>query len=444
MKDFFELANSQDLLADSGPRNLRRLTKAKLLDFADEASFSMLSSASKAFSHFGFSANESLSGGSNSCVAVDCRVHRADDMARFAVLYADHVVIRNLFLGYTPRSGVDFLRQQIAGDIAVMRRLEPLIRKGVVSIAPPVVALCADCSQHFSQEQHRITLALESAADELLSRFMPRMSVTRDSHGCLEVRGPAELVAHGTQFFYPKKGSAFRGRLTRSLRESLVRAHLIDPMIQDVYSHLLNSRHDGLNYLTDRELDLTVIQELGGADTKPIQKALVSGLSHAVPVVRHATIETLLQLREKEGEAFAVYREAVAAVLRSADLTSPSAIKEAFAEKIRPELANIDMAVSNARKLSKRGLFQEIGVDTAAISIGLVLGSVQPTLGALLAALGGISALRTAVQKVTDVASEPPIARANCFYFLWKIRNESGGLRPHPPGDPHGNAFRAG
>jgi hypothetical protein len=443
MDDFFELASSRDLLDSNGPKNIGHLRKADLLDFAVEAAFSGLSKTNAEPSDFDFSANGSLSGASSSCVMIDCRVQRADDMARFAALYADHVVIRNPFANYTPRNRVEYLRREIAGDIAVMARLKPLIRKGIVIVAPPVVALCAECSRHFKREQTRIFSALEGAGDELLSRFMPRLSVGRHDSGCIGVSGPDELVAHGQQFFYPGKESVFRGRLTRARRESLVRDFLIGPLIEDVYAHLLHSRHGGFNYLTDRELDLTVIRELGGPDVRSIQKALVTGLSHSVPVIKNASIQTLVELREKEGEAFAVYREAVAAVLREADLTSPATIREAFADRIRPELANIDMAASSAKKLSRRSLFREIGVDTAAISIGMMLGSVKPTLGAVLAALGGLSALQTVAQKVTDIANEPPIARANSFYFLWKVRNASRGLRGHPSDQHHGSAATA-
>jgi hypothetical protein len=442
MDDFFELARSRDLLTPNGLRNIQKLRKADLLDFAIEASMALTSRGNDVGSGFDFSANDSLSGGSTSCVAIDCRVQRADDLARFAALYADHVVIRNPFAGYGSQNRVDYLRHEIAGDIAVMARLRPLIRKGFVRVAPPFAVTCAACSRHFKREQQRIFSSLERAGEELLSQFMPRISVERDECGCIEVRGPDALVQHGQRYFHPSKNSIFQGRLTRSRRESLVRERLIAPMIDDVYTHLLHSRHGGLNYLTDRELDLTVIRQLGGEEVSSIQRALVTGLSHAVPVVRNAPVQALLDLREKEGEAFAVYREAVASVLRDADLSSPATIKEAFAKKIRPELANIDMAVSSARKLFKRGLAQEIGVESAAISIGMMLGSVKPTLGAVLTALGGIGALRTVVQKVTDVATEPPVARENSFYFLWKVRDRVSDVTDRDPASGHAHGLR--
>jgi hypothetical protein len=103
MSDFFELARSLNLLSEQTGNRLSRLRKTKLLDFAFEASFALPRRGHAENLGFEFMANTSLSGGAQPCNETTCRVNRADHLARFAALYADHVVIPNLFAEYSKR-----------------------------------------------------------------------------------------------------------------------------------------------------------------------------------------------------------------------------------------------------------------------------------------------------------------------------------------------------
>jgi hypothetical protein len=400
--------------------------KSSLLDFAIESSFSVPMPVHGSVPHFGFMANTPLSGGPSPCSEIDCRIARVDTLARFTALYADHVAIRNPFADYTPGMPVSILRQRLAGDMAVMLRLEPLVRAGLVTVTPPVVAMCARCSAIFAAQHDSLSEAIDSAADRLLEQYMSRVVVKREPSGCVGVYGPEEFIVHGAQFFQTPPESVFSGRLTRGRKERLVRA-LISPLLEDVYRHHVHSRHTGFNYLTDRELDLTVIRSVGGPAVKPIDRALMRGLSHTLPVVMRMPIQEILRLREEEAESFAVYRHAISSIVREADLTTKDAIEEAFQSKVMPEIAKIDLAVKNAQKIAGRGIKHEIGISAAAVSIGMLVGTVQPTIGAVLAALGGLGAVKTIVEKAVVASSPPPVIRENSFYFLWQLQRPKQG-----------------
>jgi hypothetical protein len=170
---------------------------------------------------------------------------------------------------------------------------------------------------------------------------------------------------------------------------------------------------------------LAVIRSIGGRAVRPFDRALVQGLAHTVPVVANTNISDILRVRKAEGEAFAVYRNAVSAVLREADLSTADAVKDAFMTRIYPELAKLELTARNARRISRRAAAQEIAISMAAVTIGLLVGAVQPTLGAVLTALGGVNAMRTVVDKTADMMGEPKLVRENSFYFLWKLRQRA-------------------
>lgn len=426
MKDIFDIARTRGFIRDDAYLASIPGRKSKLLDFTIEAAFSVPMMPRGAAGGFGFMANTALSGGHFPCSDISCRIEHSDLLARFAALYSDHVVIRNPFVEYSPNTPIEILRQRLAGDLAVLQRLKPMLRAGLISYAMPVLPMCAECSQLFDAEQDKLHAAMEEASDRLLDRFMGRLTICRAKSGYVAVSGPEDFIVHGTQYFGTPAGSQFAGRLTAKRKEELVRS-IIGPVLDDVYRHRITSRHTGFSYLTDRELDLTVIRSIGGPAIKPINRSLIDGLAHTIPIILQTPLSDILKLRAEEGESFAVYRHAVASVIREADLTTRGSIEDAFQSKILPELSKIDLAVRNVRKIASRGIRNDLTIGAAGVSIGLLVGSVQPALGAVLAALGGVSAVRSLAERAISAVSEPPLIRDNSFYFLWRLARQSKG-----------------
>jgi hypothetical protein len=420
MRGFFELAESKGFLGPSGVAGLSQ-RKSRLLDFTIEAAFSLPMQRHGINPGFGYVANTPTSGGFFPCSELECRFQHADRLARFAALYADHVVIHNPFTNYSPRLPVDIVRQRLAGDLIVLNHLRPLIDRGIVTAVAPAIPLCESCSRRFGEESEALRRSLDDTLDLLLERYMQKLRFTRDGTDKVLIEGPPELVTHGSQVYIIPRSSSYYGRLTPKKKRRLA-ATLITPLLEDVYTHQMHSRHTSLNYLTDRELDLAIVRAMGSKALRQIDSAITRGLSHAVPVVANIPIEDVLLLRDAEPEAFQVYRNALSRIVREANLSSPEAIEDAFQSQIAPELARLDMSVRNARKVARRQLTTEALVTTVAVSIGLLLGTVEPVAGAVLVALGGLEAMKSAGQKLVDSVAEPAIVRENSFYFLWRMK----------------------
>ena len=427
MKQFFDLLRSKGL---EGPESLNTIAgwrKRQLLDFVGEAYRTLPRVAETTNSRFGFLANTSLSGGPHPCFDLECRVARADEMARFAVLYADQVLIRDPFEPYFYPHGVNYLRRNLAADIAVLQHLKPLMLSGVVGVAQTSFALCSHHAAEADRENAAIEEKLRGVERNLRKAYLRQLKFEYRKTGYVRITGPEHLITHGQQAIGPLKRSDALGRhgVKGRVRHALFN-QLLQPVFDDVVLHDHYLHHYDYRYLTNRDLDAAVIEAVGNEEAKAASRAIVSGLSHSLPILAQVDLDTMLKLRDKEREAFVVYRDSLNELLEKADLSTPCAIREAFQDVVRPELARVDAAVSNARTFTKSTIAKEVVVNAGLVSIGLFVGLVEPTLGAVTALFGGTQMIRKVGTAAYDLAvAEPRAARANRFYFLWKLQEQS-------------------
>lgn len=203
---------------------------------------------------------------------------------------------------------------------------------------------------------------------------------------------------------------------------------LTQPIVDDLLMQNLYAIQ-GFHYLTDREIDFEVLAAVNDPVTTENSHALLSGLSHTVPLIRDATISSLVKLRCNEGEAFRVYRDKLNNVLR--DLQSESTltearVRQAFQNAIEPELNKMDRVVRENKRLLIGQLRQDMVFGAGAVSVGLFSGLLPSTVGQVFAALGGFKIVTGMLEKTNELVKEPSDVRKNSCYFLWKA---SGGKR---------------
>jgi hypothetical protein len=426
MEDFFEFLSREGFCPARLHKTIASGNKTKLLDFVQEVEYTLPYVRQRTSSRFGFLANTSLSGGPYPCHDAGCRLAKADELARFAALYADEILIRDPFGNYGSEWSLDMLQENLAGDLAVLWSLSPLLNEGVLGVAASRFAYCADHAAEAKDHNGEVSRKLYDAAFDLEQEYLS--ALTFEYHGetqLMEVRGPDHLVPHGCFFVGPMSPKVLTkaGRVRKSARrkvfyKSVIGSTLDDIIMQDLYGH--DYRY---NYLTDRALDARLISALSGDEVTSLSEALMRGLNHSVPVIESASIEGLLRLRKEEEPAFRVYRDAVTQVLRDADLTTLSKVEEAFSDAIQPELNKIDLAVHNSRRLLTRGMKRDVVVSAGVVSVGLGLGFIQPAIGAVLAALGGGKLVTDLGKAGYDaLRPEPASIRENGFFFLWKLK----------------------
>lgn len=426
MREFFDLLRQRGLSPERMEATLTRSSRTQMLDLVEEIRFTLPYTLIADAGRHSFVANTSLSGGPFPCRHVDCRREKADDLARFAALYADRVLIRDPYSLYNGRDWYDnVLRTCLAGDFLVFFYLEPLFENGLLGVGSPVLPYS---ESHHSQERD-VSHTLQRFNTWLRDKYLDEIEFQYDkSTGLIVVEGPEFIVPHGKQFWGPCKEDVLtqRGAVRKRVKKGIFEDNLVGPAVRDITEQGAYARHSHYTYLTDGDLDADLISSITDEKIHPTVKAVIKGLSHAVPVVASTDLRSLLRLREEEAEAFRVYRDSVSRVLQNADLTSERRIEEAFADAIQPELNRIDLAVRNSRKLFSDHLTRDFIVGAGMISIGFSIGAVQPTAGALFAAAGGVKSAYELGKRVYDAArSDTSEIRNNSFYYLWQLRQNS-------------------
>jgi hypothetical protein len=159
-------------------------------------------------------------------------------------------------------------------------------------------------------------------------------------------------------------------------------------------------------------------------------RVAVDALSHPLPFVDDVPIERILKVRQQEGEAFLVYRDAVRKLLSAADAKTSKELREAFDDEIRPELNKIDLTLKNTRKALSRGTLVDAAIVFASVSIAAFSGLLPPTLGLppgvldVGAALGGWQGARGLVSKLSSRRTTPKDVADNKYAFLWRMQAE--------------------
>jgi hypothetical protein len=448
ISEYFEFLERVGISADELAVPIHDMSGMDVLEFVSDCNRFAPHDTHSSSSFFDFVANSSLSGGDFPCQMVPCRIERADHLARYAALYANRVVIPDPFEKYgltlqnlgkrrLRKEALESLRTEIIGDLAILYHLRPLLESGHIVLASAPWHFCAACYERVTgRPQEELPAKLKKVFDAYLSLLAGRTRVKwkKGKWYSVAVEGYPTLAPHDLNTLIQVKNA-------RKLRESVADAsghnpikledavahaaarHLAqeltdDSAVQDLYGSGL-----GLNYLTDREVDLTAAGEARSAGRDAA--ALAKGLGHALPFVEQVPLERLLRLRNVEGDAFEVYRAALKKIVSELRDRPAGEISEAVSDIINPELAKIDMVFKKSKKLLKDSLVRDTIYATGFVTVGLTAGILPTNVGQIVAGVGGLTKVGSMLTSASKLLQEPEEVRGERFYFLWRMRNLS-------------------
>jgi len=432
MHALFEYLARRDLNPRSAPPRIARWNNRALIKFLSDAEEIVRESWSFRESKFSFVANSSLSGGTRPCSSQSCRLKHADRLGRFAVLYGDQVTIQNPLMEVRevgPRL-LEWNRDVVLGSLQVLWHLRPLIDAGFVAIVNPAIHFCED---HLPDIVKSGTL--DQISEELTRQYYGQMTITPTAQpGGYSLSGPESLLEHPTVTFYatdhPRK-TALRllrrgtGEVSEDVRRSLVQ-HMVRPILLDIiHQHVLGADY-GARYVTDRDVDFLALRQTVEPDLREVSRALAEGLSHSVPTLEQLPLKDLLRLRHDEGEVFRVYRDALARVLQEITPADSGRVRQAFQDRVLPELNKIDALVANEQKRLRRSAAIDLMLGFAAVSLCLFPGLLTAEAGRLLAEVAGGTYAGRGIRRLAGLPTEPEDkVRDRAYYFLWRAREEA-------------------
>jgi len=356
-------------------------------------------------------------------------MRHADRLGRFAALYGDQVTIQNPLMMRGLADSLSWNRIIMLGSLGVLWHLKPLIDAGLVAVRNPALVFC---------EKHLPALVtsgtLEQIGEELERQYSAQLTFTpAEPRGAYSLSGPESLLEHEIAYSFPVKGDGWQAprrpragaaALSKKIRRALVR-DLVRPILLDiVHQHVLGADHD-VRYLTDRDIDFVALRQASEPGLRDFSRALSEGLSHSIPTLQQLSLKDLVSLRLNEGEVFAVYRDALARVLRDATPADSGRVREAFQDVVRPELNKIDALVANEQKRLGGSAAINLTVGLAAVAVGLFAGLLTGEAGKLLAEAGMVIAGHGAARLAGMPTQPEDKARDNAYYYLWKAREQA-------------------
>lgn len=258
----------------------------------------------------------------------------------------------------------------------------------------------------------------------------------------MRTSGPEDLVPHGCM------GSIYRsvpGWLSKPLtvgeerpllQTEMKKARLLEDLamrgLQDLATQSFHSRHSGCSALVDLDFNVKVLSARRRNAASIHSQALMTAFEHVIPLLVDAPIAALISLRKSEGQAFAVYRDALSRAIVAAGNESPGDLIELFQDTVQPELNRIDKAVDDFRRSLRGTAIKSTAIAGVALTVGLFSGILPSAVGALIASFGCTRGLYDAVKHGLDALGDKP-ARSSDYYYLWKARSLASGSSSSSP-----------
>ncbi len=410
----------------------------------------LLTRSQNLYSH---AASLSLGGGRDWCSGLTCRLRRARELAQFALLYSDRVYIDNFLAGYETRvdsSEPDddaLLRALFLDDLKVLYELKPSLEAGTVVPFSRPVGLCTHClaSAHLGddgrQRIDRLTRSLDRTHatqvgaslefdDEFVFRFTgPELLIDHRSF-CITQESPPEGLSEFPRLF-EQVMSGKEISLSRQVRKKLgVDRMLSDRVIENIAFELTVAQSLGTTFLTDRELHISALAELGGGTELTKRNAIIrQHLTTIVPFVDDVPFEELMRIRQGEAEAFVAYRNALnRAVDQYRDLATiftHQSARQLYSDVIEPSISRLNARVAGARRTALKSAALSAVSWVGAISFGMYTGFVPTDLVKAAAALGMTKVLADLTTTALAARDAKTSICDEDFYFLWKVKKRA-------------------
>lgn len=452
----FEQLDNLGLLKGTQPNvsALEKLSKAEIMDFLQQSNeLTSAATLSRETSLFSQSASLSLSGARTPCSALECRLRRARNISQYAALYADKIFAYNNLAYHLARHDEpeeEEIKADIFDDLVILGYLRPLIEAGRIVLITPPDEFCPRCFGYkFAENEFRKKRA--SLYKWLSDKFLNETHVQLESNGseyALAISGPEILLEHGfIAKIYDDLPEEFANKprilsklargdsvnLSRTILERSVKIHqsLAMEVLQNVYFELACAQCLNTAFLTERELHIDSLNFLSKDSIKSERNLLIQKhLTSFVPFIHSVRIEDLLKLREKEGDSFILFRQALTKAVDEyqSNLTGqfrPIDAQQLFGDVIEPSLSKLNQTVkSGTRKLFK-GTAARVIAWAGAISFGCYTGFLPSNLVQAATVLGLTQVLVELGAPLLNFRSKTEDLANNDMYFLWRVRELS-------------------
>lgn len=195
---------------------------------------------------------------------------------------------------------------------------------------------------------------------------------------------------------------------------------VINPIVRDITFQEWHTALNGTSYLCDNPAHMMLVSSVNSEAFAANSAAFADGLKHHLPQIYARDPRTLLELREREAEAFFVYRDKLRKLLQETDRWNDKEVARIFTDEILPEINGLKKRLHDWKTNAKDALGEKLIFGAGAVTLGLYAGILPADIGQLVATLGGTSAAGGILMDWNKLFKEKQQARASDFYFLWE------------------------
>jgi hypothetical protein len=452
-------------LIDNGKpviENIRKATVSRIIDLCSQScDMSSHETIDNRPSIFSYAVSPSLGGGKNPCSSPICRLKKVKELTQFAVLYSDKVYIKNFFYDYThwPSSGKRLKAHLIRSfviDLSVFCALLPLIEAGKLQIAT-FRDICPHCLSIMALQKNAKS-DYENACQNLQKKYYKEVTYSlRYEHDELSLvaSGPDFFIPHGRLINYYRDPEELLAKIPQLAKKAMVSGEIIlttaqarkieagelfcNPVIDSIAFDLGAAHFFNSSYLSDSDLEIQFIRNLTIDPITRRRAALMQKyLTCIVPFIEFVDAASLIKLRDREEEAFILFRAALAKAVEeyktAGDTFTEKDAQAVYADIIQPRLATLDAKIHGAKiALSRDGVRKVVGW-TGAISIGIYadIFTANPLLEGA-AVLGAVKVGAELIETIMAKSDSKKTIRKDDLYFLWRVKEMAeASISSHP------------
>lgn len=382
---------------------------------------------------FNFSTNASISGSVYPCACFECKMKNLSNLAFFATLYAERVIIPSPidyhYQQYTHYK-LPINRRRLIEDILLLLYIKPLVLKRIIGFYTLRINICKDCLQKQLKKEERLLKEAENIKEYIKKEMQLDFTIytkheKKDLY--IYVDPKSDLILPGNIVCGSKrKSDVFKKYInipdTTVSFEDFEKLgfvdYLIDPIIDDFLLHSIWKEHGKTTYLTNRPIDTLIMKGLGEKDFAT--QNVLNYINPILPLIENVNIENLLKIRENEYDSFLVYRDKLREIIKSNNLKTEKDYQDAYNDLIQPEINKMNNILHKNRK----HLIKKIGIDVGLTSIICSIGVYNNFSFEGITGLMSLLGISTGIKDIVQLSSEESIAE-NDLYFLWKVNKKN-------------------
>lgn len=447
MHKLFEILESQGFVSENDIAKVDRLRKGKLVSLYESLYSTVFAAQYPAYGSgrddpsdvdpFSYMASASMRADSG-CLEPRCRLRKLDFLARFAAMYANHVIVPLPLEHPDKVRGMDNCREEMYQAVTSLFALRPLIEVGIVKPVTMRTTHCEHVRPFVQEMQVFVHEIAELGAKEFEDAFrmeyqLPEKSPTGRS--TVYIEGPEEFLEHGSLVVTFDASDSWKAKswkfnsdgrtLLKGRKKLYFVREVFNTIADDTTFYLAYGQQGRSRLLTDKQGDALLLELLNQDEELQSTSAALELLGHSVPILAEIPLATLIRIRREERDSFEAYRRALtsltAGVLAETGSLTTEAARDAFKTQLEPEIEKIQAEVRAERRRQEMRFSTGLSSVAAALLIGACGGLPILIKGAFATAATAVGT--KLLSKAAESACEhgEDIRQKNDLYFLARL-----------------------